>query len=68
MIEIKSSKSQFNRIMKNLCDAGCLVDGKCVLGKSINTCPSINGDKVISCKECLNKHIKHVDVLTAAHS
>lgn len=61
MIEIKCSKAQFNRIMTNLTDAGCLVDGKCVLGKGYNTCPSLNKNKTISCKDCLNNHIKHVN-------
>lgn len=58
MIEIKCSKAQFERIMKNLTEAGCLVDGKCVLGKGLYTCYSTLG-KVTSCTECLRKHIKH---------
>ena len=59
MIEIKCSKAQFKRIMVNLTEAGCLVDGKCVLGKSLYTCYGNTG-KVANCSECICKHIKHV--------
>ena len=62
MIEIKCSKAQYNRILTNLTDNGALINGRCVLGKSYLTCPATNGIKPeLSCKECLKKHIKHVN-------
>ena len=61
MIEIKCSKAQFDRIMKNLTEGGILVNNKCVLGKSAGTCPSVNGtEPELSCKDCLKRNIKRI--------
>lgn len=61
MIEIKCSKTQFDRIMKNLTEGGIIVKNKCVLGKSVYTCPSINGrEPKLTCKDCLKRNIKRI--------
>lgn len=61
MIEIKSSKAQFKRIMTNLKESGCLVGGRCVLGKNYTTCPALNGkEPLLTCPDCLDRNIKHV--------
>lgn len=61
LIEIKCSKAQFDRIMMNLTTAGCLVNNRCVLGKSQYTCPALSGkESELSCTQCLKRNIKHI--------
>ena len=57
MIEIKCSKTQYDRIIKALVRHGQLY-GKCVFGKDGYTCPSLNGrGEKTTCAECLHKNI-----------
>lgn len=62
MIEIKCSKAQFERFMDCISVSHLTADNKCVLGKSWNSCPSVNGKNPdLTCTECLRKHIKRSD-------
>lgn len=58
MIQIKCTKTQFQRIIKAL-SVNPLENNRCVLGKTEKTCPSLN-NKVESCQECLRQHIEHI--------
>lgn len=61
LIEIKCSKAQFDRIIANLTTTGCLINNRCVLGKSKYTCPAINGkEHLLNCPQCLKRNIKHI--------
>lgn len=60
MVEVKCTKMQYKMMIDALASSG-LYKGKCFLRKDEFSCPSING-KNISCEECLEKHIKRIDV------
>lgn len=60
MIEIKCSKAQYNRIIYAMANAQ-LSNGRCVIGKSYQTCPALYVDKSLTCEACIRKRVKRIE-------
>lgn len=58
-IEIKCSKAQFKRILESM--ESYYEDGRCVLGKTHETCPSVYV-KNASCADCIRRNVVRVEI------
>ena len=60
MIEIKCSGAQLERLIKAAACFGLDEQGRCVLGKNHTNCPSLYGDKYLSCEACIRQKLKRI--------